>query len=138
MKPAYRAAVDEARAKGVYVGGDPGYEGIDCGGFISLVMRNSGADPNYNEYKGPTSDQERYMKDHPEKYQALGSQNDTSALQPGDIAITSNHTYMYVGSKGFPGYNSVSASLDSRVPMASGADFIDSKGISFNWYRLIK
>lgn len=49
---AYKQAVVEALDRGNdYVGGgsDCGYNaGIDCGGFVTRVMRDSGLDPNYN------------------------------------------------------------------------------------------
>lgn len=137
MMPDYAKAVADAQAKNEYVGGPP--PGIDCGGFITLLMRNSGTDPQYNAYQGGTVAQQKYMDDHPEKYQKLpnitgvGDPN-KGGLQPGDIAINSEHTYMYVGKlPGFSG-NSASASQSERAPMASPAyDFSN-----FSWYRLIK
>ena len=144
-KPAYATAITKAVTNGEYVGGLPGQPGIDCGGFVTRVMRDSGADPNYNwgpkdPRQGPTTSQQAYMDAHPEKYQRLGPQNDTSQLQPGDIAINSEHTYMYVGKQqGFNG-NSASASVgpsSARAPMASNAYFTNDAG-SFIWYRLIK
>ncbi len=145
MKPAYAIAVKKAQAEKIYVGGE-NIPGIDCGGFVSLLMRNSGADPNYNssvtfnEILGSTTTwQEDYMKKHPEKYQSLGTKNSTTGLAFGDIAINSEHTYMYIGENGIPGFerDSVSSSLNSRAPMASTAYFSNSAG-SFNWYRLIR
>ena len=133
MTSSYSAAVAAAKAKGEYIGGTA-YPGIDCGGFITRVMRNSKVDPDYNKYEGPTTSQQKYMDDHPEKYERLGTRRSTSGLQPGDIAINSVHTYMYVGSQpGFDG-NSASASLDERAPMASTAYFNNSAGY-FIWYR---
>lgn len=145
MKSSYAAAISKAVANGEYVGGIAGEPGIDCGGFVTRVMRDSGADPNYNwgphdSRQGPTTSQQAYMDAHPEKYQRLGTQASTANLQPGDIAINSEHTYMYVGKQtGFNG-NSASASVgpsSARSPMASNAYFSNDVG-SFIWYRLIK
>ncbi len=141
MKPNYAAAVAAAKTNGEYIGGI-NYPGIDCGGFVTRVMRNSGADPNYNwgpknAQQGPTSAQEAYMKANPTKYKSLGAQSSTSGLQPGDIAINSVHTYMYVGNQsGFHG-NSAASSLDERAPMADTAYFVQN-GEAFQWYRLIQ
>ncbi len=136
MKPSYAAAVTAAKANGEYIGGIK-YPGVDCGGFVTRVMRNSGADPNYNwgpknPKQGPTSAQQAYMSSSP-KYKKLGTQTSTAGLQPGDIAINDTHTYMYVGKQTGFGGNSASASLDGRAPMASAAYFSN-----FQWYRLIQ
>lgn len=140
MRPSYKAAIERAQANNEYVGG-LNHPGVDCGGFVTRVMRDSGADPNYNwgpgsPKQGPTPAQQAYMDAHPEKYQRLGPQTSTANLQPGDIAINSEHTYIYVGKQaGFNG-NSASASVLSwRTPMASNAYFSNSAG-SFLWYRL--
>jgi hypothetical protein len=146
MKPSYKAAIDKAQANGEYVGG-LSHPGVDCGGFVTRVMRDSGADPNYNwgphdGRQGATPAQQAYMDAHPDKYQNLGTKNSTADLQPGDIAINSEHTYLYVGKQaGFNG-NSASASVSFtgeswRTPMASNAYFSNSAG-SFTWYRLKK
>lgn len=137
----YGAAIAKAQANGEYVGGSGGGQaGIDCGGFITRVMRDSGADPNYNwgphdPRQGPTTSQQAYMDAHPEKYQNLGVQTSTQNLQPGDIAINSNHTYIYLGSQpGRPGYNDADSSLGQRAPMANNAFWDD--GGPFTFYRL--
>jgi hypothetical protein len=143
MRPAYASAIAKAQSNGEYVGGASGEPGIDCGGFVTRVMRDSGADPNYNwgpndGRQGPTTSQQAYMDAHPDKYQKLsGINNDTSKLQPGDIAVNSEHTYIFVGrQKGFHG-NAASASVapPARSPMASTVYFSNSAG-AFSWYRL--
>jgi hypothetical protein len=143
FKPTYQAAVKAAVAAGVYVGGGSGvYQGIDCGGFVNLVMRNSGADPNYDSGNGDTIVQEAYLNAHPELYEDLGPQTNSLKLLPGDIAINSDHTFIYVGSQ--PNFDGDSASasysttgLSWRTPMADGFDYSDSAG-PFIWYRLIQ
>ncbi len=128
MKPSYKEAVEAAQAKKEYVGGYR-YPGIDCGGFITLVMRNSGADPNYNPKKSNTIGQKAYLKSS-QKYENLGDLTDVSKLQPGDIAVNDSHTYMYVGSQPDFHGNSASASLDGYAPTANSAYF------GFTWFRL--
>ncbi|HET9411435.1 MAG TPA: hypothetical protein VFO38_01140 [Candidatus Saccharimonadales bacterium] len=133
MKDGYREAVAAAKLNREYIGGTI-YEAIDCGGFVTRVMRNSGTDKNYNAYNGNTIYQKRYMDDHPELYLKVPDVNDntgTKNLRKGDIAMNATHTYIYVDKiEGFNG-NSASASWDERAPMASPAyGFSD-----FTWYR---
>jgi hypothetical protein len=135
LKPEYAKAV--ADHPGQYSGG---CDGADCGAFITRVMRDSGADPNYNDKEGNTVAQKAYMDAHPEKYENLGTKTSTEGLQPGDIAITAEtHTYMYVGPQSshpnFKG-DAASASLCTRSPNASNTYFVDAAGIPFTWYRL--
>jgi hypothetical protein len=138
FKPAYKTATNAAIEKKEYVGGGEN-PGIDCGGFVTRVMRDSGADPEYNSYNGPTTAQQKYMDDNPGKYKKLTNVTGTADLKPGDIAINSEHTYMFVGSQpGFYG-NSASASYSSRgtswrTPMADNAYGFTS----FSWYRLTR
>lgn len=138
MKPEYKAAIDTAIKNGEYVGGED-HPGIDCGGFVTRVMRDSGADPNYGG-GGATSEQIKYLNAHPELYENLGTKSSTKDLQPGDIAIVNGHTFFYVGS--VPGFNENGASASFspsntawRAPMASATIFKDSNG-TYNWYRI--
>lgn len=133
MKDGYREAVAAAKLNREYIGGTI-YEAIDCGGFVTRVMRNSGTDKNYNAYNGNTIYQKRYMDEHPELYEKVPDVNNTTGtknLRKGDIAMNATHTYIYVDKiEGFNG-NSASASWDERAPMASPA-----YGFSeFTWYR---
>jgi hypothetical protein len=137
IKKEYYQAVVDAQARGDYVGGGQ-YPGVDCGGFVTLLMRNSGTDPNYNARKGNVVAQRAYLNDHPELYDKITTAKTVNDLKPGDIWINddASHTYMFVGSiNGFHG-NSASASFSTtgqswRVPMASNAG--DIEGIT--WYR---
>lgn len=142
--PAYQQAIDNAMAKGEFVGGGVN-PGIDCGGFITRVMQDSGADPNYNPAKGPVTAQKAYLDSHPDKYENLGTRTSTGGpdpLQPGDIAIMSSHTFMYVGNQeknNFHG-NIAEASYGGTggpwwAPMAHNVYF-SLNGESFTWYRL--
>jgi hypothetical protein len=141
-KPSYKSAIEKASANGEYIGGTctigGTWPGVDCGAFVTRVMRDSQTDPNYNQQDGNTIAQQAYLDSNPQKYQKLSNVSSTADLQPGDIAINSVHTYIYIGSQpGFNG-NSASASFSStgtswRAPMASNAYGFDGE---FTWYRL--
>ncbi|MBI5357950.1 serine hydrolase, partial [Candidatus Saccharibacteria bacterium] len=125
-KPEYKKAHDKAASEGLYVGG--GY--TDCGAFVSRVMLNSGYEPKYNSSGkgGNTLSQQPWLEANWQKI----SVSSTKDLQPGDVAINSSHTFMFVGDiEGFNG-KFASASLGSRVPMA-GQDNPTSG--AFSWYR---
>lgn len=132
-KKTYKDAYEKARSEGIYIGGID-YPGIDCGGFVTLLMINSGFEPNYN-YGGKisagagfTGNQETWLKANWTPINPVS----TKDLKPGDVAINDTHTYVFVGK--IDGFNSLfaSASLDGRAPMA-GAETDVSPG--FNWYR---
>ena len=141
----YATAIRKARCIGEfsgsgckpeYVGGGE-FPGIDCGGYVTRLMRDSGIDPEYNGYQGYTVLQQKWMDDHPDKYQKIDAakvrSQGTAALTLGDIAISAGHTYMYVGSiPGFSG-SSTSASIGPgswRSPMAD-----DTYLNGFDWYH---
>jgi hypothetical protein len=154
MRKAYIDAVQAAKKKGEYVGS---CNGVDCGGFVTRVMRDSGADPEYNKYGGNTAQQMAYLenysdgeehnhaenRDKPVRYHRI---KDSEKLQSGDIAVQNNgsthHTYIYVGKitgldeKGtvvpFNG-DVASSSQCGRAPMASSND---DRG-KYEWFRLI-
>lgn len=136
-KPEYEKAVQVAKTKGLYIGGST-YPGVDCGGFVTRVMLDSGFEPNYN-YAGViakgannvANGQAPWLRAN---WQLIGPIRSSSELKPGDVAIYKSltHTYMYVGEvRGF-GSTTASASLDERAPMA-GKDDVTSANIE--WYR---
>lgn len=131
-KPEYAEAVKKAKSAGLYVGGIS-HPGIDCGGFVTLLLRDSGYETGYNENGkgGPTSAQEAWMK---KNWQSIGSgPQDPAKLKAGDVAINASHTFVFVGDVGGDfGSNIASASLDERAPQAGGDDANES---GFNWYR---
>lgn len=134
--PLYISEVINRKDKDRYIGGT-NYPGIDCGGFTTNLIINSGYDPNYNyggsmsKGAGGTQTQAQWAA---KNWQTLGKGGsiDTAKFQPGDVAISSQHTYMYVGN--VPGFHSkiASASLDERAPMAGQESLVDS---NFTWYR---
>lgn len=137
MKPEYAEAVAQGASKNLYVGGNQ-HRGIDCGGFVTLLMINSGFEPNYN-YGGVKSagasnvaiGQKPWLDAN---WELIGRVNSTSELQPGDVAIKVNlaHTYVFVGDISGFANKTASASLDERSPMSSGDNVTDS---DFVWYR---
>lgn len=150
--PAYNAAITKALQNGSYTGPtDPLHAGIDCGGFVTRVMQDSGADPGYNPGMVVNGvklqnvvGQQAYLNAHPEKYENLGTNPGT--LQPGDIAIISTHTFIYVGpnattpdGKKFDG-DIAEASYGGTggpwwAPMAHHV-YYQLNGEKFTWYRL--
>lgn len=142
-KPAYMKDTKIAKNEGKYVGANAGDGNLftDCGAFTTRVMQNT-VDPKYGN-RGPTPSQQQYLKENPEKYEALGPQNNTTKLEPGDIAIVNlgsgngddGHTFFYTGKinadwKG----NGASASGTKLVPHASNVYFSDYRG-QYLWFR---
>lgn len=129
-KAAYKKAYDAAKAKGQYFGGDY----TDCGVFVTRVMIDSGFEPKYNfsgelsKGAGPTPTQEDWLRKNWRKITVKS----TKDLQPGDVGINDQHTFLYVGK--IDGFNDVfaSASLHGRVPMAGQSDALSG---AYNYYR---
>ena len=119
--PDYADAVAERVKKKLYVGGTVNnVQGIDCGGFVTTIMNESGFEPGYN-YGGDKSagasnvewGQMPWVIEHPEKWELVNPDwntpiPDESVLSPGDVAYVScghsktfsptcGHTYMYIG-----------------------------------------
>lgn len=136
MQPAYVDAVAKARSTpGMYVGDGQGAWGVDCGVFVTLLVRDSGFDPgyNYDGKGGNTSIQYQWTSEHWQKLGDAGS-IDPATLQPGDVANNeSTHTFIYVGD--IPGFESkiASASWGERAPMADTAQSPTQSG--FTWFR---
>jgi len=139
-RPAYAEAVETSIREGRYVGGSVrGVAGIDCGGFVTILMQNSGLSPDYNSGRGGTSVQEPWVQNH-NWIQLSDASNpiDPSTLQPGDVAFTDGHTFIFVGE--IPGFESNIASASygedcGRAPMA-GTEGLISNGIeNVRWYR---
>jgi hypothetical protein len=145
-EPAYTAAVKVAQSQGRYVGGGVN-PGIDCGGFVTTLMYDSGFDKTYNSNAkgGATPAQQAWVE---KNWQTLGKGNaiDTATLHQGDVAFIPGHTFVYVG-KGIPNFGSgdtkftgvASASYGGeggeaawRAPMAGHESLI---GSDVTWYR---
>lgn len=132
--PAYAAAIEKAKSSGRYVGND----GVDCGGFVTTLMIDSGFDPNYNygsKLAAGADDTTKQQEWLDANWDNLGSGKsiDPANLKPGDVAmIPHKHTFVYVGH--IDGFNSViaSASNGQRSPMA-GTDSLTASDVI--WYR---
>jgi len=143
-KPEYEEAIKKAKSQGRYTGDTCFGGGVDCGGFITTLMIDSGFEPNYNhsgkvnQGAGATPTQEAWLKANWERVgtgsevKVGGDASDPKVLRQGDVAIRSGHTYMYAGD--IPGFNSkiASASQCDRAPMAGKESPTDG---TFTWYR---
>ena len=135
--PDYTNAISTAVNEGRYVG----EEGIDCGGFVTTLLYDSGFDKTYNKDAkgGPTYEQEAWVKAN---WQRLGAANGTyepdgskfteDKLQPGDVAFSQGHTWIYVGE--ISGFESkyASASQGIKAPSAGEEGFFYDQNV---WYR---
>lgn len=135
--PDYTNAISTAVNEGRYVG----EEGIDCGGFVTTLLYDSGFDKTYNKNAkgGPTYEQEAWAKAN---WQRLGNANGTyepdgskfteDKLQPGDVAFSQGHTWIYVGE--ISGFESkyASASQGMKAPSAGEEGFFYDQNV---WYR---
>ncbi len=124
--------------KSHYVGGSvSGVKGIDCGGFVTMLVRNSGFDPDYNKGKGATgsASDENSQWGYLDKNWKKINPSSTKDLEPGDVAINSSHTFIHVGDvEGFGDVfasASYSTSGNGRAPMAGGDDIS-----GYTWYRI--
>ena len=136
-RPEYISAVNQSVSEGRYVGG---FEGVDCGGFVTILVQNSGLEPDYNKTApgpGPTSAQEPWVQQH--GWVLLNSDPNTpvdaSILQAGDVAFSNGHTFIYVGE--INGFDSTiaSASFGERAPMAGKEATDFGNGVVVRWYR---
>ena len=139
-KPDYKEAVDKRLSSGLYVGGGCYGGGVDCGGFVTTLMNESGYEPEYN-YSGKggnTTSQLAWVK---ENWTMLNdsptTEIDTSKLQAGDVAVYDGHTFVYVGEIDGFGSNIASASLCNRAPMAGkeSLTYDSYHGQVVTWFR---
>lgn len=142
-KDDYVAAMDSAVKDGRYTDTPKSEEmrGVDCGVFVTTLLYDSGFDKTYNfDAKGGGSAiQREWAHGH---WQFLGSANHTyepdgskftdDKLQPGDVAFSEGHVWIYVGE--ISGFESkyASASQGEKAPSAAGEGF-DWEGAV--WYR---
>lgn len=141
-KSDYVTAIGKAESEGRYVGS---YHGVDCGGFTTTLIYDSGFDTTYNhnakisEGASYTGVQKAWAE---ENWQRLGTANGTyepdggtftdDKLQPGDVAFSPGHTWIYVGDISGFGSKYASASLGEKAPAVAG------EGFGYNsptWYR---
>lgn len=150
--PAYAEVVAKRQSERKYVGGSvDGVAGIDCGGFVTTVMQESGFSVDYNGYISNVPPQERWVREN--GWTLINADEnsvvDTSLLQPGDVAFSgelgsAGHTFLYVGEVDGFDSNIASASYSrgtnayARAPMA-GTESLTYKSstehIPVRWYR---
>lgn len=141
----YVAAIDTAVKEGRYTNdpsdGDESLRGVDCGVFVTTLLYDSGFDKTYNfDAKGGNT--VRQMQWAMLNWQLLGMANGTyepdgskftdDKLQPGDVAFSLGHTWVYVGE--INGFESkyASASYGEKAPSAAGEGFDWDNAI---WFR---
>lgn len=129
VKPEYAMAL---KKPGALTGNGP----TDCGAFVGNVMKFSGLD---TSYPIGTSNQIKYMNSSG-KYDNISNRIKTTGdLQPGDIVISSYHTYLWVGDQTKNGFDGVSAEASSGdyTPRATKRDPIKDLKSGFKVYRYI-
>ena len=122
-KPEYAAVIEKRKSEGKFVGDSCYGGGVDCGGFVTTVIQESGWDPNYGGDSNCGTDcQYSWLMDSANGWSDVTSNISSNAdMQPGDVLITrgKGHTFLYAGE--IEGIDSpfVSASQCARAPMAS-------------------
>jgi hypothetical protein len=147
----WAGVIASAPGKGRYIGGTA-HPGIDCGGFTTNLVIDSGHDTSFNsggdvsKGAGNTSAQKKWL-DANWTRRGQGGSFDVNLLKAGDVAVnggtpeSSTHTFIYVG-QGVKVKNAegnmvafesdvASASWDERAPMAGKESPADS---NFTWY----
>lgn len=128
-KDAYDAVIQRRISEGKYVGsmvkvteGQKG-GGVDCGGFVTTLMQESGWDPEYNPEKGNTTAQHQYLQSSPKWDEVTSTIQSNSNAKVGDVLIKENegdswhHTLVYVGKiSGFNFAELAEAGQDQYAP----------------------
>lgn len=142
-KQAYLDIATKLTHEGKWVGGgqaEIGIPGIDCGGFVSILLTQSGFEPDYNfglDMDRGSSNQEYGQLPWAKrnwKFLGNGGAINTSDLRPGDVAYSNGHTFIYVGQVN--GFSSQYASASYswwRAPMAGGS-FETATSPDYVWY----
>lgn len=124
-KPEYETAVTQAKDDRRYTGDGCFGGGVDCGAFTTLLITNSGHDPEFNHGgeisrgAGNTVNQQDWADTNWEKVENIvGSDNiNVADLRAGDVAFSPGHTFVFVGDvEGFE-TQIASASQCGRAPM---------------------
>lgn len=159
--PAYAEAVKRQRAAGKYTGAN---NGQDCGGWVSILLNQSGFDPDYNSKKQGVNGVFLQIQQS-DKWTLLNNQYqviDTAILQPGDVSFQGpspqniregnnyigRHTFVYVGeipnfkskiaSASYSGSHGVLVHKHGRFPMAGREALTQYNGHVIIWARKVK
>ena len=136
-KPEYAEAITKAKSEGRYVGDSCFGGGVDCGGFVTTILHDSGFDPSYNhngkqsEGAGATSTQRAWAEANWQNLGTGGSVN-VNDLKPGDVAHSPGHTFVYVGHIDGFATEIASASQCETAPKA-GMESLVSESVT--WFR---
>ena len=137
-KDEYIEAIYKATDEGRFFGS---HYGVDCGGFVTTLIYDSGFDKTYNfDAKGGNTVVQRlwatlnwqYLGSANGTYEPDGSKFTDDKLQPGDVAFSPGHTWIYVGE--INGFESkyASASQGEKAPSAGGEGFDWAGAV---WFR---
>lgn len=85
----------------------------DCGVYVATVLRASGVAKDYPA--SGSGGQLQWAQSHPDKYTVIGSPT-VSDLQPGDVLVNSEHTFIYVGHVPSTKFTVAEASQDNHSP----------------------
>ena len=110
------------------------FEWTDCGVFVATAIRASDADKDYAGRN--TATQNSYLSSSG-KFTKVEA-TDSTQLKPGDIGISSFHTFVYTGPfRGDDGvdYHTTQASLGDHPPEA-GQLLMEELGEKYNFWRL--
>ena len=136
-KPEYAEAITKAKSEGRYVGDSCFGGGVDCGGFVTTILHDSGFEPRYNhngkqsEGAGATSTQRAWAEANWQNLGTGGSVN-VNDLKPGDVAHSPGHTFVYVGHIDGFATEIASASQCETAPKA-GMESLVSESVT--WFR---
>ena len=142
-KQAYLDIATKLDGENKWVGGgkqEIGIPGIDCGGFVSILLTQSGFEPDYNfgldKDRGASNQEYGQLPWAKRNWSFLGTGGsiNTSDLRPGDVAYSNGHTFVFVGQ--VDGFDSQYASASYswwRSPMAGGS-FETATNADYVWY----
>ena len=136
-KPEYAEAITKAKSEGRYVGDSCFGGGVDCGGFVTTILHDSGFEPRYNhngklsEGANATSTQRAWAEANWQNLGTGGSVN-VNDLKPGDVAHSPGHTFVYVGHIDGFATEIASASQCETAPKA-GMESLVSESVT--WFR---
>ena len=125
--PAYAEYMDNQATYTGAVCAD-GAKGVDCGAFVSNIIRASGWDTSYP--LGSTSVQKTWLAKNWQKV------DDINSLKLGDVGIKTGHVILYIGD--ISGFSSKTASAsDCRGPnrRAPSAGSSSENLNNYTWYR---
>lgn len=123
QKGVYHDAVLLAMRKGWHVGGSV-VPGDDCAGFINILMRTSGYEPNWpNVTTADLADAIARLPGWKQVGTQTGRRFSIGGLHPGDVLVTPNkgHVLLYIGKVSWTNYLFVEAADGSnRAPYTMG------------------